>query len=106
MNSAEKKTNKKLAARIALRMSQGWSLEKIGHRTVWTMFGHLYSIRDGALIVSMAGGKQTFRPSGGDMPINDACADCGSTGHNTGSDTCPGPDVQDRLEDPNRQEVA
>ncbi len=33
------------------------------------------------------------------------CADCGSTGHDTGSDTCPGPDVQDRLEDPNRQEV-
>ena len=62
MNSAEKRTNKKLAARTALRMSQGWSLEKIGQRTVWTMFGHLYSIRDGALIVSMAGGKQTFRP--------------------------------------------
>jgi hypothetical protein len=35
----------------------------------------------------------------------DACADCGSTGHDTGSDTCPGPDVQDRLDDPNRQEV-
>jgi hypothetical protein len=29
---------------------------------VWTMYGHLYSIRDGALIVAMAGGKQTFRP--------------------------------------------
>ena len=29
---------------------------------------------------------------------NDACADCGSTGHNTGSDTCPGPNEQDRLE--------
>lgn len=62
MNSAEKKTNKALAARIQLRMSQGWSLEKIGDRTVWTMFGHLYSIKDGALIVSMAGGKQIFRP--------------------------------------------
>jgi hypothetical protein len=36
---------------------------------------------------------------------NDACADCGSTGHNTGSNTCPGPDIQDRLEDPNRPEV-
>lgn len=29
---------------------------------------------------------------------NDACADCGSTGHNTGSNTCPGPNEQDRLE--------
>lgn len=66
MNNAEKRTNKALAARISLRMSQGWSLEKIGDRTVWTMFGHLYSIRDGALIVSMAGGKQTFRPSHGE----------------------------------------
>lgn len=62
MNSAEKRTNKALAARIALRMSQGWSLEKIGQRTVWNMFGHLYSIRDGALVVKMAGGNQTFRP--------------------------------------------
>ena len=62
MNSAEKRTNKALAARINLRMSQGWSLEKIGDRTVWTMFGHLYSIRNGALIVAMAGGNQTFTP--------------------------------------------
>ena len=29
---------------------------------------------------------------------NDACADCGSTGHNSGSNTCPGPNEQDRLE--------
>lgn len=36
---------------------------------------------------------------------HEECADCGSTGHDTGSDTCPGPDVQDRLEDPNRQVV-
>jgi hypothetical protein len=62
MNSAEKKTNKALAARINRRMSEGWSLEKIGERTVWHMYGHLYSIRNGELIVSMAGGKQTFRP--------------------------------------------
>lgn len=33
------------------------------------------------------------------------CADCGSTGHDTGSNTCPGPDVQDKLEDPNAQWV-
>lgn len=33
------------------------------------------------------------------------CADCGSTGHSTGSDTCPGPDVQDKLDDPNRVAV-
>jgi hypothetical protein len=62
MNSTEKRTNKAIAKRVALRMSQGWSLERIGHKTVWTMFGHLYSIKDGALIVKMAGGDQTFRP--------------------------------------------
>jgi hypothetical protein len=62
MNSAEKKTNKALAVRIALRMSQGWDLEKIGRLTVWKMYGHFYSISDGALIVNMAGGKQSFRP--------------------------------------------
>jgi hypothetical protein len=38
-------------------------------------------------------------------PRYQECADCGSTGHDTGSDTCPGPDAQDRLEDPNRQVV-
>ena len=27
------------------------------------------------------------------------CKDCGSTGHSTGSNTCPGPDEQDRLEE-------
>jgi hypothetical protein len=35
--------------------------------------------------------------------VPEECADCGSTGHDTGSNTCPGPDVQDRLEDPNKQ---
>lgn len=30
------------------------------------------------------------------------CADCGSTGHSTGSDTCPGSNVQDKLEYPNQ----
>lgn len=30
------------------------------------------------------------------------CKDCGSFGHTTGSNTCPGPDEQDRLVDPNR----
>jgi hypothetical protein len=34
------------------------------------------------------------------------CANCGSTGHYSGSDTCPGSNEQDRLEDPNQQEVA
>jgi hypothetical protein len=61
MNSAERKTNKALAARIRQRISEGWSLEKIGERTVWHMYGHLYSIRDGVLTVAMAGGKQEFR---------------------------------------------
>ena len=60
MNSAEKKTNKALAARIQKRIAEGWSLEKIGERTVWHMYGHLYSIRDGVLIVKMAGGNQAF----------------------------------------------
>ena len=31
----------------------------------------------------------------GKWPRYEECADCGSTGHDTGSDTCPGPDVQD-----------
>lgn len=42
--------------------------------------------------------------TGADTPIgrelaaaNAACADCGSTGHSTGSNTCGGPDQQDRL---------
>jgi len=61
MNSAEKRTNKALAARINLRIAQGWSLEKIGTLTVWRMYGHLYSIRDGVLTVKMAGGNQDFR---------------------------------------------
>ena len=34
---------------------------------------------------------------------NNACDNCGSTGHNTGSSTCPGPGEQDRLEDPNNR---
>jgi hypothetical protein len=63
MNSSEKRTNAALAKRINLRMSEGWSLEKIGQRTVWHMYGHLYRIQDGALIVKMAGGEQTFRPA-------------------------------------------
>ena len=60
MNQAEKRTNKALAARINLRLSQGWDLEKIGRLTVWHMYGHLYSIKDGVLTVKMAGGNQTF----------------------------------------------
>jgi len=28
---------------------------------------------------------------------NDACADCGSTGHNTGSNTCGGPTEQEAI---------
>lgn len=60
MNSTEKRTNKALAARIEKRIAEGWSLEKIGERTVWRMYGHLYSIRDGVLTVKMAGGNQSF----------------------------------------------
>ena len=62
MNNSEKRTNAALAARIQRRIAEGWSLEKIGARTVWHMYGHLYSIRDGAhLTVKMAGGDRTFR---------------------------------------------
>ena len=32
------------------------------------------------------------------LRFDGACADCGSTGHNTGSNTCSGPNEQDRLE--------
>lgn len=53
----------KLRKQIALRLSQGWSLEKIGDRTVWTMFGHLYFIRDGMLNVKMNSGNETFGPA-------------------------------------------
>jgi hypothetical protein len=60
MNKAERKTNRELAARIERRMAEGWSLEKIGQRTVWHMYGHLYSIRNGVLTVKMAGGNQEF----------------------------------------------
>lgn len=60
MNKSEKKTNKDLSARIDRRLAEGWSLEKIGERTVWHMYGHLYSIRDGVLTVKMAGGNQSF----------------------------------------------
>jgi hypothetical protein len=35
---------------------------------------------------------------------NAACRDCGSTGHNTGSNTCPGPDEQDKVIDPNKND--
>jgi hypothetical protein len=62
MMSQTKRFENQLRKRIALRLSQGWSLEKIGHRTVWTMFGHLYSIKNGALIVKMHGGNETFGP--------------------------------------------
>jgi hypothetical protein len=60
MNSTEKRTNKALATRIEKRLAEGWSLEKIGERTVWHMYGHLYSIRNGVLIVKMAGGDRSF----------------------------------------------
>lgn len=61
MNNAERKTNKDLTARINQRIAEGWSLEKIGERTVWHMYGHLYSIKDGVLTVKMTGGNQDFR---------------------------------------------
>lgn len=62
MMSATKRFENQLRKRIALRLSQGWSLEKIGDRTVWTMFGHLYSIKNGMLIVKMQGGNESFGP--------------------------------------------
>jgi hypothetical protein len=60
MNSAERRTNRDLTARINRRISEGWSLEKIGERTVWHMYGHLYRIRNGVLTVAMAGGDKSF----------------------------------------------
>lgn len=60
MNKYEKRTNKELTARIEMRLAQGWSLEKIAERTVWHMYGHLYSIKDGVLTVKMAGGNRSF----------------------------------------------
>jgi hypothetical protein len=60
MNSAEKRTNRELTKRIEMRLAQGWSLEKIGDRTVWHMYGHFYSIKDSTLTVKMAGGNQSF----------------------------------------------
>jgi hypothetical protein len=53
----------RLRKRIALRLSQGWSLEKIGERTVWFMFGHFYSIKNGMLIVKMIKGDESFGPA-------------------------------------------
>lgn len=58
--SQTKRLENQLRKRIALRLSQGWSLEQIGIRTVWTMFGHLYLIKDGLLIVKMHGGDESF----------------------------------------------
>jgi hypothetical protein len=63
MNSTTKRIEDRLRKRIVLRLSQGWSLEKIGDRTVWTMFGHLYSIKNGFLVVKMAGGNESFGPA-------------------------------------------
>jgi len=54
------KLEKQIRERIALRMSQGWDLEKIGSLTVWRMFGHFYSIKDGVLYVKMNGGNEAF----------------------------------------------
>jgi hypothetical protein len=55
-----KKINLQMRNRINLRIAQGWSLEKIGHRTVWTMFGHLYSIKNNVLYVKMSTGTESF----------------------------------------------
>jgi hypothetical protein len=60
VSASERKTNAALTARINLRISQGWDLEKIGRLTVWRMYGHLYSIRNGVLTVKMSGGARTF----------------------------------------------
>lgn len=64
------KLNQQIRARIAKRLVEGWSLEKIGQRTVWTMYGHLYSIKNGVgefantplLHVKMNGGTEVFGP--------------------------------------------
>lgn len=60
MNAAEKRLNMALVKRIEKRIAEGWSLEMIGQRTVWLMYGHVYQVRDGVLTVRMAGGERTF----------------------------------------------
>ncbi len=64
MNRAEKKTTAALTARIERRISEGWTLEKIGDRTVWHMYGHLYRLKNGVLTVAMAGGERSFTAEG------------------------------------------
>lgn len=49
--------------RIRQRLAEGWSLEKIGDRTVWHMYGHLYRIKDGILYVKTARGDEAFGPA-------------------------------------------
>ncbi len=63
----------RLRKRIALRLSQGWSLDKIADRVVWNVFGHLYSIRNGKLIVQMHNGDEVFGPAvlAGSAPLGD-----------------------------------
>lgn len=41
-----------------------------------------------------------------EAPVHSECADCGSTGHDTESNTCPGPDGQDKLKDPDASVTA
>jgi hypothetical protein len=59
MNSAEKKTNKKILETITRRSSQGWTAEQIGER-IWLCYGHLWSAKGNMLRVNMAGGPQHF----------------------------------------------
>lgn len=55
-----KKLHTQMRARINRRIAEGWSLEKIGERTVWTMFGHLYSIKENVLYVKLSTGTEAF----------------------------------------------
>ena len=64
MNKYEKRTNREMTKRIEMRLAQGWSLEKIAERTVWNMYGHLYTLKGGVLVVKMAGGDRSFTATG------------------------------------------
>lgn len=59
MNSAERKTNKKIQETVTRRSAQGWTADQIGAR-IWHCYGHLYSVKGNVLRVKMAGGDQSF----------------------------------------------
>jgi hypothetical protein len=53
--SGKRRLEKQIDARIQMRMDQGWSIEKIAHRTCWTMFGLQYTIKGNILARPMIG---------------------------------------------------